>query len=315
MTVPATMPASIPVSLRRLLEDAVDYAGLYPPASLPMADALRNYAAYLGSEFGWMLGKFVLNASQLESFTRDLSPAPDSIEEPWVLSVLLARPDDLEQLGVLDSRLVRVASFEVKAQTPEDVGTWVRALTGRSETVYVEVSTLSDLERMIHTIHDAGLCAKIRTGGVTPEAFPSADAILGFLEACNKLNLAFKATAGLHHPLRGEYRLTYEPASSCCTMYGFLNVFLAAAFVRSEQPEIARAVLLETNPRCFSFDEDAFSFISGNPGEKNTVLNGVLTLQRLRATREFLHSFGSCSFTEPTQELQSILELHPSHTA
>jgi hypothetical protein len=262
----------------------------------------------------WMLGKFVLNARQLESFTRDLSPTRASSGKPWVLSVLLASPDDLKQLGRLDSNLVRVGWFEVKAHTPHDVGTWAQALTGRTETVYVEVPTSGDLMTMLPAIHDARLCAKIRTGGVTPEAFPAAEAVLDFLEACHRLNIAFKATAGLHHPLRGEYRLTYAPASTCGTMYGFLNVFLAAAFVRSGQSDLARTVLLQTNPRCFSFVEAGISFTSGNPGEKNHVQNGALTLHQLRTTREFLHSFGSCSFTEPTQELQSILELHPSHT-
>lgn len=301
----------------------MDYAGLYPPASLSMSDAVRNYAGYLESEMHWMLGKFVLNASQLASFTRDLSPMRTSSGEPWVLSVLLARPDDLEQLGRLDSSLVRVGSFEVRANTPEDVGAWAQAFQqrqGRSETVYVEVSASSDLERMILAVHDAGLCAKIRMGGVTPEAFPAAEVVLDFLEACHGLNVAFKATAGLHHPLRGEYRLTYEPASACGTMYGFLNVFLAAAFVRSGQSDLARTVLLQTNPRSFSFVQAGISFTtvnpgtSGNPGEKNHVQNGILTLQQLRTAREFLHSFGSCSFTEPTQELQSILEPHPPHT-
>ena len=307
---------TVPASLRVLLENTVDYAGLYPPASLPMSDAMRNYAGYLEPDMRWMLGKFVLNVNQLGGFAETLTPNPSPIGrgEPWVLSVLLAKPDDLEQLSRLDSSVARIGSFEVKAQTPEDVTAWARALAGRLETVYVEIAGSGNLERMTHAIRDAGLCAKIRTGGVTPDAFPAAEAVLDFLEACHSLNVAFKATAGLHHPLRGEYRLTYEPTSVCGTMYGFLNVFLAAAFVKSGRPEAAQAVLLEANPRCFSFGEDTVSFTSGNPGEKSHVQNGVLALQQLRGAREFLHSFGSCSFTEPTQELQSVLELHPSHT-
>ena len=52
-----------------------------------------------------------------------------------------------------------------------------------------------------------------------------------FLIACRRHGVTFKATAGLHHAMRGSYPLTYERASESGTMFGFLNVFLAALFV------------------------------------------------------------------------------------
>ena len=56
--------------LRILLRGLIDYAGLFPPASLDMADAVRNYAAYREGEHAWALGRFVVPAARLEEFER-----------------------------------------------------------------------------------------------------------------------------------------------------------------------------------------------------------------------------------------------------
>ena len=59
------------------------------------------------------------------------------------------------------------------------------------------------------------------SGGVTPVAFPAAHQVIDFIAACEREAVPFKATAGLHHAVRGDYRLTYEPESPVSTMYGF----------------------------------------------------------------------------------------------
>ena len=43
-------------SLRALLTGVVDYAGLFPPARLPLDEAIRNYARYRQGSDAWMLG-------------------------------------------------------------------------------------------------------------------------------------------------------------------------------------------------------------------------------------------------------------------
>ena len=85
---------------------------------------------------------------------------------------------------------------------------------------------------LVAAIARRGGRAKMRTGGVTAEAFPTAAQVLRFLRACTEARVPFKATAGLHHPLRAEYRLTYAPDSPRGTMFGFLNVFLTAVLLR-----------------------------------------------------------------------------------
>ena len=68
-------PSSAAVeSLRILLSDAIDYAGLFPPASLDMPAAAENFARYLNCEFRWMLGRFVVPAERLAELEKLLKP-------------------------------------------------------------------------------------------------------------------------------------------------------------------------------------------------------------------------------------------------
>src|SRR5205807_3957517 len=102
----------------------------------------------------------------------------------------------------------------------------------------------------------AGSFAKVRTGGLTPEAIPSIEHVAAFIRACAERRLPFKATAGLHHPIRAEHPLTYDPDAPRTVMHGFLNVFLAAAFAWHGEREI-EPILAETDPAAFRFDDRA----------------------------------------------------------
>src|SRR6185437_140809 len=130
-----------------------------------------------------------------------------------------------------------------------------------SVVAYFEIPAGANPSQLIGAVAAAGARAKIRTGGVTADAFPSAEAIIAFIEACLRAGVAFKATAGLHHPLRGEYRLTYEPGSATAIMYGYLNVFLATALLHAgSSRHVAQAVLLETDPTSLDFEDDGISW-------------------------------------------------------
>ena len=141
-----------------------------------------------------------------------------------------------------------------------------------------------------------GVRAKIRTGGLTPEAFPSCADLAHFLHACATANVPFKATAGLHHPVRSTHRPTYEADSPTAMMHGFVNVFLAAALLwhRGSSEADALATLEETSPGAFHFDaklrELARFFAHGGATEGGAP--------------QFAISFGSCSFEEPIQILR-----------
>jgi hypothetical protein len=142
-----------------------------------------------------------------------------------------------------------------------------------------------------------GARAKIRTGGVVADAFPTSREIVAFIASCQRESVPFKATAGLHHPLRGSYRLTYEANSSIATMYGFLNVFLAAALVYSgRSEETARSVLEESDPAAFTFTDNAIIW--------RDLEVDVNQITKFRSS--FGISFGSCSFREPIDELAAL---------
>lgn len=142
--------------------------------------------------------------------------------------------------------------------------------------------------------------AKIRTGGVTAEAIPSCAELAAFLHAAAGRRIPFKATAGLHHPIRAEYPLTYAVDAPRAVMHGFLNVFVAAALAWHGAPVfLVQAILEET-------DASAFQFRDGEVVCGHGRGPGLGTGQIKAARLEFAHSFGSCSFEEP---VAGLLEL------
>jgi hypothetical protein len=236
-------------SLRALLENLIDYAGLFPPAALTMQDAVRNYARYRDGEHAWALGKFVVPQARASEVPKE-----------FPLSIL----------GV----------DEVKATTEEEIVAFPPG-------VYVEIADIA----LLDAIQRHGQRAKIRTGGITPDAFPAIGNVAEFLRACKAKGVAFKATAGLHHPLRCVKPLTYEPNAPLGTMHGFLNVFLAAALL-----EHADAILAENDPSAFTFEDDGASWRG----------HGVSTEEIAATRRDFATSFGSCSFEEPIADLHAL---------
>ena len=128
--------------------------------------------------------------------------------------------------------------------------------------------------------------AKVRTGGLTPEAFPAPADLVRFLYRCAKARVPFKATAGLHHPIRSMQCCTYEADSPAALMHGFVNVFLAAALLwHGGSAGDAIATLEEESPGEFHFDDQGVAW----HGHR-------LSVAQLREARErFAMSFGSCS--------------------
>jgi hypothetical protein len=292
-------------AIRVLLAESIDYAGLFPPAGVDMNAAVSNYAAYRLSADTWALGRFVVPASRLQEFEAAAAPHLDqSSSSPWSLSVL-AGPDwetDLATLAAFGSRQskyrrpVRTDSLEVKA-TSEKAITDMMGQVPRNLETFVEVPIDKDPELLLRSISQLGVRAKVRTGGVTNEAFPSAPDLLRFIRTAVESEIPFKATAGLHHPLMAEYRLTYADNSPVSRMFGFLNLFLTTAFVRSGMRDYdAARVLEEGSAEAFSITEREIRW-----------RDHTLDTAALGATRERgMISFGSCSFTEPISDLRAL---------
>ena len=155
-----------------------------------------------------------------------------------------------------------------------------------------------DLRGAIAALSGADAGAKVRTGGITSAAIPSSRAVAEFIVACAQADVPFKATAGLHHAIRAEHPLTYEPNCPRAVMHGFLNVFIAAAMVQEYRidAEATAKILEEPDARKFLITPDTLAWGPGQVG-----------IESLERTRElFALSYGSCSFDEPVQELRAL---------
>ncbi len=292
-----------------LLRDLIDYAGLFPPASLAMATSVANYDAYLRSEWSWILGRFIVPVARLaefeEAFAELPTPTPGTGFANWRLSGLLG-PDPLADVACIRQFNARLASsssgrravlesVEAKVAGPEEVKRLSGIIPAELAT-YFEVP-LSSCGECIAAIADCGRRAKIRTGGETADKLPASENVIEFIHLCAAANVPFKATAGLHHPLRSVHRFTYQPGSSSGIMHGFVNVFLAAAFLRAGmETKLAVQLLDEQSADAFHFNADGFVWRQHR-----------LSQPEIAAARQaFAVSFGSCSFTEPIDDLKSL---------
>jgi len=287
-------------AVRALLTGVVDYAGLFPPAALDMPTAVRNYVGYRSEPSSWMLGRFVVPVAKLD----ELAAAIEHINpgsKPIGLSVLCGSnmSDDIEAALAFQNAHgsdVTVDVAEARVVRVEDIAS-LAVSAGDQLEIFAELPSDPDPRELIAAVARAGISAKIRTGGVTRDAFPSAANVVRFIRRCLDAQVRFKATAGLHHPFRAEYALTYDASPPRGMMFGYLNVFLATAFMRhGVNDDDARQILEEQNPSAFVIANDAISWRGRS-----------LDTNALRALREEAAvSFGSCSFREPVDELQSL---------
>jgi hypothetical protein len=289
-------------ALRALLAGMIDYAGLFPPAGLDMATALGNYASHRTHDDAWMLGRFVVPVARLEEFDRILQALGEEDRPEWRLSAILSADYErdiatVRAFNVAHAGRASVDSFELPLASEEEIQRVAAASADASVALFVEVAAERDPVAMFAVIKQAGIAAKVRTGGVTPDAFPPVESIARFLRRGVEAGVRIKATAGLHHPLSGEYPVTYDAGAPVGTMYGYLNVFLAAGFMKEGMCDDDAIRLLGER------SASAFLITSGAIAWGDFRLSAV-QLRRMRS--ELAVSFGSCSFREPTEELRAL---------
>jgi hypothetical protein len=304
-----------PAAGRALLSGLVDYAGLFPPAALAMDAAVAEYARWRRSPEAFMLGRFVAPSARLEELARAAAPylpsaggdagplaaEADPAREPWRLSALVGL-DTRADAGLIDAfnaahagRAV-VDSVELKAASPSEAEAALAALPP-TLTAFVEVPPAADLPPILATLRARGARAKLRTGGVVPEAIPAPAVVARFIAACASAGVPFKATAGLHHAVRADHALTYEAGSTRAVMHGFLNVFAAATFARGGAgPAELESLLKEEDASAFRLDEHGLAWRRLEAS----------TAELAEARRDFAGSFGSCSFAEPVADLRAL---------
>lgn len=286
--------------MRDIFAGIVDYAGLFPPAACTMAEAVRNYHGYRNSAERWMLGSFVVAASRLEECSAALAVDALTPADPWRLSVVMGVNTTAELARIeaftnrWEGRGVQVDAIECKVTSAGQAAAISRQIPARFRR-YFEVPIEGPYRPIVEAIRGADACAKVRTGGTTPELFPTPEQLTLFLLAATHIGVAFKATAGLHHPIRGTFPLTYAPDAPRYIMYGFVNVLLATAeLARGGDGETAQAILEDLDTRHFSRENTGIRWRDRDfsPEELASVRHGC-----------FL-GFGSCSFREPVDELR-----------
>jgi len=273
-------PGATPI--RALLDGLIDYAGLFPPASLGMAEAVRKYAAYRDSEYAWALGRFVIpggRLAELDAASRDRA----------VLRLSILMPS-----GSPPPASAEVV--EVRADTARDIVATSQVLPP-GVTAYFEIPVARDPADLLEVIAETRTRAKVRTGGLTPDMFPTSPHLARFIASCARARVPFKATAGLHHPLRSVHNLTYEADSAFGVMHGFVNVFLASALIYcGGTEEDAVRTLDERSPEAFRFEDAAVEWHGYR----------LRSDQIAESRAHFAVSFGSCSFDEPIADLRDL---------
>ena len=289
-------------ALHALLAAIVDYAGLFPPAGLDMARAVRNYADYRASGDAWMLGRFVAPVARLDEFRAARAAVSD--DAPWPLSALVGDDvaRDVDRAAAFNARSdsgATIDCLEARTSTPDDVAV-LAALPVDGFTIFGELPFGVEPAPLLAALRSAAFNAKLRTGGVTADAFPRPDWLVHVMRACIESRVTFKATAGLHHPIRGSYALTYAKGAPRGTMYGYLNLFLtAAALARGMSDEDATALLVEQEASAFTVLRDGIRW-----------RDRTIEAEDIRVARERVAtSFGSCSFREPVDELRELAVL------
>lgn len=298
-------------SARAFLSGIVDYAGLFPPASLGMHTAVRKYATHLSGVDADLLGRFVVPAERLDEFSAAaealLPQGPGA--KPWRLSVIAGSAGS-DQGAAREKTLHFNCShwtdapnghavcdaIEIPVKSSDDAASALRSFPAFFQ-LFLEIPSEPDPETLIAVLEGTSAAAKIRTGGVTESAIPSSAQVVRFIRACVRRGVRFKATAGLHHAVRGVYPLTYERDAPVAMMHGYLNVFLAAAFSKAGMGEADLIRLLdETDASAIRISDDGASWRG----------NSVTGAQLADARESVALSFGSCSFTEPVAEAKEL---------
>lgn len=308
-------------SLRALLDGIIDYAGLFPPARLPLEEAVRNYLRYRRGPERWMLARFVCPSTRLAELGALLQEIGQG-EAPIPLAVLGRGSDTLREFAegwAEDLKAVMAFRQQFGGRAAVDVlelrwpagggiedlrpSIWKEhaglAQAAGPLAMFCEIpftGEWSNWQYLLLAVMRQGpererIGLKFRCGGVQPEAFPSPGDVASTIAACRVAGVPLKFTAGLHHPIR-----RFDPALRV-RMHGFVNVFGAAvlAHARGFTEEQLLPVLEDEDAGDFVFDEAGFRWKDYRA-----------STQEIVAARWRVVSFGSCSFEEPRDDLRAL---------
>ena len=270
----------IPDAFRGLVDDAA----IFPPGNAPLHDAVAAHTARRSAPWADLVGAFVLKDT-------DLPLVRGTAAELTVVSTggagQVAGPLALaRRLGLT------VAGLEIALRDPDDLPGNARRVvaavdrarddTGDDLTVHVELPQAEPTAGWLaaaDVVAAAELRLKFRTGGIEADLFPAVPTVAAWIDAALDRETPFKCTAGLHGAVR------HHDDATGFEHHGFLNVLLATrhAFDGASRDDVV--AILEQQ------DKGA--------------LIGLALDTELSGARRWFTSFGSCSVTEPLDELIS----------
>jgi hypothetical protein len=281
----------------------IDYAGLFPPASVSMLQAVGEYDKATESARSWTFGRFLCPTSRLEELAGVATSTFQRGDGGWSVGAIFDGDPGSSAAVAHDFHVEMAPAMEVSAAeakitdpTPSGIGELIDTIgsIGTDVVAFVEVdrgasiadqvaSTAAELESRSRT---GG--AKLRCGGTTADLFPDVDEVTEFIVEASASRLAFKATAGLHQPIR------HFDQELSVWRHGFVNILIADAATDAGQPRsVVRDIVEETDP-------DAFSIGASMAAWRDVSLPGS-ALRRTRS-KGFV-AYGSCDLAEPTDAL------------
>ncbi len=290
--------------LNRLLGGLLDDASLFPPASLKMSAALTGHAKHLAAWYRGLCGVFVCAETRLpELRTLLTATGAPSIEISLVVTGGAGAVHDALDAVAADPR-IRLRAVEVPASKDSDPFDAVAAVARALDEVplaaaaaYIEypVQAVADPATagpLLAIADDRGYRPKLRTGGVTAEAFPDEAMLADCLAAITERRVPFKCTAGLHHAVR------HTATDTGFEHHGFLNVLLATEAASRAAPasEIIRLLA----------ERDASTVAAAI---------GALDENAADEVRACITAFGTCSINEPVSDLIALGLLSPPDSA
>jgi hypothetical protein len=285
-----TTSTAVRPSVRAAFDALIDYAGLFPPAGLAPAAAQLEYLTARAGPYAWMLGRFIVPAAGLTE--------PSSFNGPFSV-IVEPRLEALNALAMLRTPELDIEALEIPLGTgrPEIVNLLEAGLSVarlRDIPAFAEIPRAQPWRETLAAIMSAlalaGVGAKMRCGGLTASAFPSVEEVAAFIAAAQTSGVPFKATAGLHHPVR------HVDPQTGFTMHGFLNLLAAAALAPSLQAEALATIVAEQDPSAFRFEDECFWW-------RDRRID-LATLKHARHSG--FVAYGSCSFDEPVEDLVAL---------
>lgn len=280
-------------SLDALFAGLIDDAAVFPPGNAAVPDAVREHLVHLSAWYAPLIGPLVLPDTELAAASRAVREL-DRDSEPLAISVVITGgAGGLTALARRDLPDLQVVAAELALRDPADLGGNAQRVVAAAQefdpdevTIFVELPFQPGWVTAIEVIEGAGLSGKIRTGGVVPGAYPTADQLAEQLSELIEADLPFKATAGLHRAWPN--RITNAEGETL-PQHGFLTVLMAVEALVDGAGTDQAAELLRLD----------------DPGRIYAALDAWDATTAARVRRRF-RSFGCCGVTDPVQDLVTL---------